>query len=704
LGSLGLLSSSDDRVGREILGVRLLEGRRADPSRPDEVTISPLVAERHGIEVGDRLRAHVGEEVACDDPSTWGEGHELTVVGIGFTAIEIPAKAGAQYLQNLHATPAFAEQAPDRGLPAFLLVLEAGTTPAELQATEGVPAFDVVLELADFAGPIEEGLASDANALWVLALIVAIAALCVIGPATGRHRWELAEGDRQLSAIGWARGERVARSAANALAIWLAAAAVAVGVAILASTSSPVGDARSIEPGSSVEVDGPVLILGLVGLALVVAAALVLPAIVVRARGSRARRTPLAGALADLGFGPAPVMGVRLGIEPDRRQVPVRSAILATSLGVATVVGALVYTASAQHLRETPAERGVVWDDFVYVADRPDGIELVEEVRGWPEVEQAGPAGYFTRGIEVGPIAREARVMAFGDAPSDIEPRVIAGRAPEGDGEIVLNPKLAEALDLTLGDTTEVVLSTVGAPPEEVEALGEPPRRTFEVVGTAAVPIGDGAFPVATGMTMDGYLSLLPDALRAPAEGRADFVLIRRSDDTSTDEIAARLAAIDIAYVPVEGAMSEALLDNILTVDRTGTESVPDLLGWLMLLTGAGVLAYGLTTTLSRGRHELAIVRAVGFDRRLVRRTSRWVGFSQATAALVLGVPLGVMAGRHAWRLYARSLGVAEVDRVPVLELVALAGGTVLVSVVVAVLVARWVVRRAPGAVLRTLD
>jgi ABC-type lipoprotein release transport system permease subunit len=497
----------------------------------------------------------------------------------------------------------------------------------------------------------------------------------------------------------------MARSAIHALVIWGVAALVSVAVVTAASGRSPVGEARAIERSAPLEVDGRVLVVGLAGLALVVEAALVLPSVALRARRERARRTPLARLAADVGLGPPAVMGVRVGIEPDRRSVPARSAVLAVAIGVASVVGVLVYTASAQHLRETPAERGVVWDEFVYVAERSDSIELVEELREWPEVEAIGPAGYFTLGIELGPDAVQARVMAFGSAPGDIEPRVITGRAPEGRGDIVLNPKLADALDVSVGDTIEVAASTAGMPPEEVEALGELPRETFEVVGTAAVPLGDGAFAVGSAMTIDGYISLLPGPFREEAEaGGADFLMIRRTDGVSTDELVARLAEIDVDHEPADPVVAEELIDNILSVDQTGTESVPDLLGWLMLVTGAGVLTFGLVVTLSRSRHELAIVRAVGFDRRLVRRTSRWAGFAQAAAALVVGVPLGIVAGRYAWHLYARSLGVAEVEHVPAVELAALVAGTIAFSVGVASLAGRWVSRRSPGAVLRALD
>ena len=129
-----------------------------------------------------------------------------------------------------------------------------------------MPPFDVVIVREDFAGAVEDGLATDANALWLFAVLAGVASVCVLDPVTSRYRWGVAEQDEQLSALGWARGERVARGASHAAVIWFVAAAVSSLVMVVASTQSPVGDGRTIESPSSLELDSRVLALGLLGL------------------------------------------------------------------------------------------------------------------------------------------------------------------------------------------------------------------------------------------------------------------------------------------------------------------------------------------------------------------------------------------------------------------------------------------------------
>ena len=87
-----------------------------------------------------------------------------------------------------------------------------------------------------------------------------------------------------------------------------------------------------------------------------------------------------------MGLSTPVVLGIRIGLEPGRGQAPVRSSVFAVALSVTAITGVLVYTAGAQHLRETPAWRAVPWDDVVFVNELPNGVALAERAAAWPEV------------------------------------------------------------------------------------------------------------------------------------------------------------------------------------------------------------------------------------------------------------------------------------------------------------------------------
>ncbi len=90
----------------------------------------------------------------------------------------------------------------------------------DLQDTAGMPPFGVVLDVAvEFAGPVDDGLQDDANALWLVALLGGVASVFVLGPTLTRYRGDAAVTDENLAALGWSRRDRVGRSTLHGLAI-----------------------------------------------------------------------------------------------------------------------------------------------------------------------------------------------------------------------------------------------------------------------------------------------------------------------------------------------------------------------------------------------------------------------------------------------------------------------------------------------------
>jgi ABC-type lipoprotein release transport system permease subunit len=118
------------------------------------------------------------------------------------------------------------------------------------------------------------------------------------------------------------------------------------------------------------------------------------------------------------------------------------------------------------------------------------------------------------------------------------------------------------------------------------------------------------------------------------------------------------------------------------------------LMGALVLVSLAG--ARRTDTAVSR---DLAILKALGFVSRQVRATVAWQ--ATAIAGLVIGLPLGVAAGRWGWTVLARGFAIEPVPVIPLLVLLAVPAVLVLANVVAAV-PARAAARTQAAVVLRT--
>jgi ABC-type lipoprotein release transport system permease subunit len=128
----------------------------------------------------------------------------------------------------------------------------------------------------------------------------------------------------------------------------------------------------------------------------------------------------------------------------------------------------------------------------------------------------------------------------------------------------------------------------------------------------------------------------------------------------------------------------------------------PLVLGAVLVLLAVGTLAHVLLTGVRRRRRDLAVLKTLGLVRSQVLRVVGWEASALAGAALLVGLPLGVLAGRWAWAIFAGSAGVSGAPDVPVPLVLA----AVPVTLVLANLIAAgpgWdAARLRPAAVLRT--
>ncbi|MBV9041489.1 MAG: FtsX-like permease family protein [Acidimicrobiia bacterium] len=113
-------------------------------------------------------------------------------------------------------------------------------------------------------------------------------------------------------------------------------------------------------------------------------------------------------------------------------------------------------------------------------------------------------------------------------------------------------------------------------------------------------------------------------------------------------------------------------------------------------------LANALVSSVRRRKHDLAILKALGFTRRQVSAAVAWQATALVVVALAVGLPLGAIGGVWLWSVFADQLGIATDSLVPVAAL-ALAIPLGIVAGNAAASVPSWAAGRIkPSETLRT--
>ena len=116
-----------------------------------------------------------------------------------------------------------------------------------------------------------------------------------------------------------------------------------------------------------------------------------------------------------------------------------------------------------------------------------------------------------------------------------------------------------------------------------------------------------------------------------------------------------------------------------------------------LALVTATTLLHTLVTSIRRRRADLAVLKTLGLSRGQISRTVAWQATVLAGVALLVGLPLGVVAGRLVWTVVAARLGVPAEPVVPLGRLVVLTFAVLVLANLVACGPA-WNAGRTPPA------
>jgi hypothetical protein len=703
--------------GVSINRVRVLAGRMFSPADPRAVMISRKLAARENLQPGSTLHL-VGYPQPGGNP---GIGH----------AVRLSFRVSAIVVFDDEIVPANKELAEPRVLlsPAFArsgqaqsfnpagggsyVVLRPGadaamfaSQAAALAKRYGVGDVQVVHLATEYAAT-QRAIRPEAVALAIFATLTSLIALAIVGQLLSRQLILDSAEFPILRALGMSRPRLAVLSLARVAIVTTAGAVVAVAAAFAASPLMPIGPARFAEPSPGIDVNLPVLGAGFA--IIVIVPLLVLAPAAVRAAtrapgplgvaepAAPVRPARLAPALG-LAGSVSGSLGVRMALEPGhgRTAVPVRSALVGTAAAVAAVVAALVFGTSFLWLVHTPHRYGQNWAQQLDLQVGSIPVTMGQRVLG----RVTGLTGYA--GGNYGQVSVAAPGSGGRSGSGTVVPAIgidqlhgrgfltlLTGRAPAGPHQIALGPRTLHTLGVHVGQ--RVMVSAHGQA-SMMRVMGSAVFAAFSVGGGSATDLGTGAAVSA---------SVLSQPNPPACVGRMtcyNFFLLRYRPGTDLPAAASRLrAAVTRAGCPPGLCLVTTDQRPSDIRDYTGVRDTPLVLGALLGMLAVGMLSHALLAGVRRRYRDLALLKTLGLVRSQLLGVVCWQASTLAAVAVLAGLPLGVLAGRWAWVVFAGSAGVAGQANVPV-PLVLLA---IPVTLLLANLIAAgpcWTAARVPAA------
>jgi hypothetical protein len=648
----GAQASADGHLYYDIDRLHLIAGRMARRDRPGEVVVNRVMAERFHLHVGSRYDgvlvdfAALEEFVASGRPPSELDLDAIEtpltfrVVGISRGQAELIPAEGQPIDAIMLLGPAFAERYRDQAVGNAVVVTlrhpERDVEPFKARVRSLFP--EAVIEFPTKEGELEtvrRSVRPYSVALDAFAIVFGITAFLVLGQILARQVALDSKDAPTLRALGMSPAQIFTTVLARAAVVAVGGAVLGAVIAAAASPIFPLGPAGLAEPDPGVSVDTAVLLLGM--LATVV---LLVGRAAITARGvALAERAPsgerfgaerpsgVASRLARAGIPPAPATGVRFALQGAGPVGPA-TTLVGLVAAVAAVMAALGFGASLDHAASTPRLYGWNWDVLLegYVGTTS---AIDAQVQDDPELTSQTSGSRTAIRYE----DRDIPTYAFESGPGKLRPTLIEGRLPRTPGEAAFGEKSLARLHASIGD---VVTATAGGGG----------RHRLRVVGKVVLP----ALSLGQSVGLAEGAVVTPAGLQTVAPGTLpSFIAADLAPGAQIGDIRARYdkqAAVGVPHPPPE-------LQSYERVDN-----VPLMLAGALGVLGAGILSHALVTSIRRRRREVAVLKTIGFVRPQVGVAVVSEAVTLISLALLIGLPLGVAAGRWAWTLFADQLGV----------------------------------------------
>lgn len=708
VGSVDGLFFNQDRV-------TVVDGRMANPRLAGQAVVTEEAAHLLGLHVGETVpvgfytsaqMSSPGSGTAAVQPRARIDIKIVGLVVLNSAVVQDDAERSISALVIL--TPALTSrvaQCCGDGLAQFGLRLDRGSSEVSTVETEverllpaGVGFYVSVTSVSE--AEAQRAIQPESLALGVFGGIAVLAALLIAGQVIGR---QLRRGTGELGILR-ALGASPAMTSSDGLFGILGAvilgSLLAAAVAAGPSPLGPIGPVRPVYPTPGIAFDWTVLGFGTLGLVLVLSAVAGLFAYqqaphrasrqYERVKGSsRLDRASVAS-----GLPLSALTGVRFALESGRVRdtAPMRSAIVGAAVAVSVITGALTFGASLNTLVSHPNLYGWNWS---YELDTPEGGGYISEHEAAQLLERdpdiAAWTGVYFDSLRV---AGQTIPIIGGTPNASVGPPILSGHTLEARNQIVLGATTLAELHKRVGDTVEASYGTISK------------RTRLRIVGTATMPaVGPGLglhLSMGTGALVSDLL--IPANVRDPASGppgpAAIFVRLRTGASP-----AASLRSLQKIDATLDSDPNAAPM-SVLPVQRPADivnyrsmEKAPAFLG--AALAAGAVIALGLTLVASvrRRRHDLALLKTLGFTRRQLAAVIAWQSSVAVLIGTVVGITIGIVLGRFLWNTFAHEINAVPAPAVPAIAIVLIALGALVLANVVAAVPGR-IAARTPTALL----
>ncbi|MDQ4134300.1 MAG: hypothetical protein M3179_14125, partial [Actinomycetota bacterium] len=601
---------ADTEAMRTIERPIVLEGRLADPTRPDEAVVTAAFLRTTGRHVGDVLTAALmtpeqadASAIAGDVGPPGGPRVPLRIVGVvrsfwysdalGGPGSVIPSPGLlTRYRANLLGASG--------NVPLSALVrLRGGAADlagfrADLARVSGRPDIDV-LDRADAVRHARDVTAFESASLLAFGLAALLAAVVIVGQAIVGYAASSAVELRSVAALGMTSGQEVLLTAAAPSLAATVGAGLGVAGAAVASRWMPFGAAAAYEPSPGIDLDWVVLGVGWLLVAGLVAIASAAAARVSQAGVTRHgpdRPSQLVTAAARSGAPVPLVIGMRFALEPrrGRNAVLVRPTLLCAVTGILGVVASFTLSAGVADATSHPARFGQTYQLLVIFGfgghDFAPSGPVLNALAADPAV-----AGVTDVRVAAGTSGATSVITHTFDPVGRPTPMVLsAGAPPTADGEVVLAPTTARQLGARVGWT--------------IPLSGDRGRRELRVTGigftvqssTSGYDRGAWLTPADHDRLFGGFkehaglLTLHPGVQPAGVIPR-----LQRTAAAATGSTA-------LLFIPPFVPPQIGEVENVRVL--------PVLLGAFLAMLAMGAIAHALALAVRRRGRDIAVLRA----------------------------------------------------------------------------------------------